>query len=172
MARHKGANVILKVMISIIVAVSENGIIGSGGTMPWHISEDLRRFKALTLGHAVIMGRKTYESIGQPLAGRQNIVITRNPDLEIEGCTMAPSLDKALELSAGDTERFVIGGGEIFRQALPSADRLYITHVGITADGDTTFPPIGPEWEEYSREQFECGKNFPHPFAFISYRRK
>lgn len=159
--------------ISLIVAVAQNGIIGTGGTMPWHITEDFAHFKAVTLGHSVIMGRKTYESIGRPLPRRRNIVITRNADLRIEGCEMAPSLEAAIEMCAGEEEAFVIGGGEIYRQAMPLAHKLYITHVGVSVEGDTRFPEIAPaEWQEVWREEWQRGKEFEHPFAFVNYERR
>ena len=158
--------------ISLIVAVAKNGIIGTGGTMPWHITEDFAHFKAVTLGHSVVMGRKTYESIGRPLPRRRNIVITRNAELSIEGCEMASSLEGALAMCAGEEEVFVIGGGEIYRQAMPLADKLYITHVGVEVEGDTRFPEIDPTiWREVSREDFERGKDFEHPFSFVDYER-
>ena len=141
--------------------------------MPWHITEDFAHFKAVTLGHSVIMGRKTYESIGRPLPRRRNIVITRNTELTIEGCEMAPSLEGAIAMCAGEEEIFVIGGGEIYRQAMPLADKLYITHVGVEVEGDTRFPDINPAvWHEVSREDFERGSAFEHPFSFVDYERK
>jgi dihydrofolate reductase len=162
----------MKTKISLIVAVAQNGIIGTGGTMPWHITEDFAHFKAVTLGHSVVMGRKTYESIGRPLPRRRNIVITRNTELAIEGCEMASSLEGAIAMCEGEEEVFVIGGGEIYRQAMPLADKLYITHVGIEAEGDTRFPDIDPEvWHEVSREEFPHGSAFPHPFSFVDYER-
>lgn len=140
--------------------------------MPWHISEDFRHFKEVTLGHSVVMGRKTYESIGRPLPRRRNIVITRNSDLRIEGCEMAPSLETALAMCEGEEEVFVIGGGEIYRQALPLAHKLYITHVSVSVEGDTRFPTIDPAvWHEVSRTEFECGAEFEHPFAFVDYEK-
>lgn len=161
----------MKPTISLIVAVAQNGVIGTGGTMPWHITEDFRHFKAVTLGHSVVMGRKTYDSIGRPLPGRRNIVITRNAQLSIEGCEMASSLERALALCEGEEEIFVIGGGEIYRQAMPLASKLYITHVGVEVEGDTRFPEIGPEWHEVRREEFERGVAYEHPFAFVDYER-
>lgn len=159
--------------ISLIVAVAKNGIIGTGGTMPWHITEDFAHFKEVTLGHSVLMGRKTYESIGRPLPRRRNIVITRNSELAIEGCEMAASLDAAIAMCEGEEEVFVIGGGEIYRQAMPLADRLYITHVAVEVDGDTRFPEIAAaEWREVSRQEFARGKAFEHPFAFVDYERR
>ena len=158
-------------MISIIVAIARNYTIGSANSMPWHLPEDFRHFKQVTMGKAVIMGRKTYESIGRPLPGRRNIVITRNTDLRIEGCEMATSLDEAIALCDTTEENFIIGGGEIYRQAMPIADKLYITHIDAEFEGDTRFPNIGPEWREISREEFPCGEKFPHPFAFVDYVR-
>lgn len=159
--------------ISLIVAVAENGVIGTGGTMPWHITEDFAHFKAKTLGHSVVMGRKTYESIGRPLPHRRNIVISHNPDLQIDGCEMANSLEGALAMCEGEEEVFVIGGGEIYRQAMPLAHKLCITHVGLTVEGDTRFPTIEPTmWREVSRTEWERGKDFAHPFAFVDYERK
>lgn len=159
--------------ISLIVAVAENGIIGTGGTMPWHITEDFAHFKAVTLGHSVVMGRKTYESIGRPLPRRRNIVITRNADLRIEGCEMATSLESAVAMCEGEEEIFVIGGGEIYRQAMPLAHKLYITHVGMRAEGDTRFPEIDSAvWQEVGREEFERGRDFEHPFSFVDYERR
>ena len=120
-------------MVSIIVAVAENGVIGDKNTLLWHISEDLKHFKAVTTGHPVIMGRKTYESLGRPLPNRTNVVITRQ-QAEIAGCTVAHSLGEALALFPGDDEVFVIGGAQIYAQALPLADRFYLTpRVGRSA---------------------------------------
>lgn len=158
-------------MISIIVAIARNYTIGSANSMPWHLPEDFRHFKQVTMGKAVIMGRKTYESIGRPLPGRRNIVITRNADLRIEGCEMATSLNEAIALCDPTEENFIIGGGEIYRQAMPIADKLYITHIDAEFEGDTRFPNIGPEWREISREEYPCGEKFPHPFAFVDYVR-
>ena len=129
--------------VSIIVAMAENGVIGKDGRMPWHISEDLKRFKKLTLGHPVIMGRKTYESIGKPLPGRTNIVITRNPNFSATGVTAVSSFYEALNVagqSAGNDEIFVIGGAEIYTLALPTAKRIYLTRVHGDFAGDTRLP--------------------------------
>lgn len=126
-------------MISIIVAVAENGIIGDKNTLLWHISEDLRRFKALTTGHPVVMGRKTFESLGRPLPNRRNVVISRQ-ELAIDGCEVVHSLDEALALFPSDEEVFIIGGAQIYAEALPIADRFYLTRVGHTYEGDTRFP--------------------------------
>lgn len=128
--------------ISIIVAIAENGVIGGGNKLLWNIPDDLKRFKRVTSGHSVIMGRKTFESIGKPLPNRRNIVITRNPEFRAEGIEVADSLNVALGLTKTEGEVFVIGGGEIYRQALPMAKKLYITRVHAKYEGDTYFPEI------------------------------
>jgi dihydrofolate reductase len=160
-------------MTSVIVAVAENGVIGGSGGLLWHISEDLQMFKRVTSGHPVIMGRKTFESLGRPLPARTNVVITRNPDYHPEGVTIAGSLDEALAMFPLIEEVFIIGGGEIYRQAMPIADRLYLTRVGASFEGDTRFPDWNPaEWNLISSEKHPHGKDFPHPFDFLVYERK
>ena len=134
-------------MISIIVAVAENWVIGGNNQLLWHISEDLKRFKALTSGHSIIMGRKTFESIGRPLPNRKNIVVSRNSNLIIEGCIIVNSLNEALEITVGEDEAFVVGGGELYRQALPLAKKMYLTKVHKNFEGDTVFPTVNfNEW--------------------------
>lgn len=129
--------------LALIVARSENGCIGREGGMPWHFSEDLKYFKKTTAGHAVIMGRKTYESIGRPLPKRQNIIVTRDANYFAEGCTVCDSLESALtQAYAVDDAPFVIGGGELYRLALPRATQLYITEIARTVQGDTFFPEV------------------------------
>ena len=160
-------------MRSIIVAVAENGVIGDQNRLLWHISEDLRRFKELTTGHPVIMGRKTFESIGRPLPNRTNVVITRQEGLALAGCTVVHSLPEALALFAEEEEVFVIGGAQIYAEALPLADRLYLTRVGRAYEGDTCFPAWDPsEWELLEREEHACGEAYPWPFVFETYRRR
>lgn len=159
-------------MISIIVAIASNGVIGGGGDLLWHISEDLRRFKQITSGHPVIMGRKTFDSIGRPLPNRQNIVITRNSEWSVDGCLRAGSLQEAISLCDSSQEVFIIGGGEIYRQAISLADKLYITYVDTSYEGDTFFPTIGEEWQIVAEERFERGEKFEHPFRFVDYIRK
>lgn len=133
--------------ISIIVAVAENWVIGGNNQLLWHISEDLKRFKSLTSGHSIIMGRKTFESIGRPLPNRKNIVVSRNANLVIDGCFIVNSLNEALEITKGENEVFVVGGGELYRQALPLANKLYLTTIHKNFEGDTTFPAINfNEW--------------------------
>ena len=159
-------------MISIIVAVAANNVIGGENKLLWHIREDLQRFKTLTSGHAVVMGRKTWESLGRPLPNRTNIVITRNPDYEPDGALVAQSLEAAIELAKGDGEIFVIGGGEIYRQAMSIADRLYITHVECNYEGDTTFPDIlAEQWRVVEESRFERGEKYEYPFRFTNYER-
>ncbi len=159
-------------MISIIVAVAENGVIGDRNTLLWHISEDLRRFKRLTTGHPVVMGRKTCESLGRPLPNRRNVVITRS-EIQIAGCEVVHSLDEALALFPADEEVFVIGGAQIYAEALPIADRLYLTRVGQAYEGDTRFPNWNPaEWRLAASERFECGAEYPYPFTFEVYERQ
>lgn len=159
-------------MISIIVAVAQGGVIGGGGDLLWHISEDLRRFKQITSEHTVIMGRKTYDSIGRPLPRRRNIVITRSEEWSAEGCERASSLEQAVGMCEGEQEIFVIGGGEIYRQAMPLADRLYLTRVEKEYAGDTYFPEIrADEWRELSNERYERGEKFEYPFEFVDLER-
>lgn len=152
-------------MINIIVAVAQNGVIGCHNRLIWHISEDLKRFKALTTGHPVVMGRKTYESIGRALPNRRNIVISRNTELKIEGVEVVDSLEKAIAM-CGAEDLFVIGGGEIYRAALPIADRLYLTQVAQSPDGDTFFPEINSgQWREVACHKYEG-------YQFIDYVRE
>jgi len=142
-------------LISIIAAIGRNSVIGRDGVLPWHLPADLRRFRELTTGHAVIMGRKTYESIGRPLPDRVNIVITRQPGYGAEGVLSAGSLAMALEMSRGEDEVFIAGGGEIYTQTLPLADRLYLTVLDADVNGDTLFPAIPPqEFREIYRQPF------------------
>ncbi len=160
-------------MISIIVAIARDGVIGGGNSLLWHISEDLRRFKAITSGHPVVMGRKTYESLGRPLPNRTNVVITRREDFRPEGVEVVHSLAEAIALFSASEEVFIIGGGEIYAQAMPLADKLYITAVDAAYAGDTLFPDWDPgEWTLVKSEGFPRGENFPHPFTFLQYVRR
>lgn len=154
-------------MISIIVAVANDGVIGGGNQLLWHISEDLRRFKAITSNHPVIMGRKTFESLGRPLPNRINVVISRNASLIIEGCTVVGSLEQAVAMFPPREEVFIIGGGEIYRAAMPLADKLYITFVEHSYEGDTYFPDIDHTmWRCIHEEYRPHGEKFPHPFVY------
>jgi dihydrofolate reductase len=159
-------------MLSIIVAIAKNNAIGKDNQLLWHISEDLKYFRQVTSGHTVIMGRKTFESIGKPLPNRKNIVISRTLAPQ-DGITVVPSIAEALQHVSNETEAFVIGGGAIYRETFPLAQKLYITQVHETYRGDTFFPAINPtEWQEVSRENVACGAQFPHAFSFIVYVRK
>lgn len=167
------------VTVSIIAAVAENGVIGDEGAMPWRLSTDLRRFKALTLGKPVVMGRRTFESIGKPLTGRANIVVSRRSDYRPDGVTVAASLDAALREAKAAARRanleevFVIGGGEIYRAALPLADRLHITHVAAQPAGDTLFPAIDPAaWTKVSEEDIPPGEKDSAATTYAVYHRR
>ena len=142
-----------KPRISIIVAMAKNRVIGADNKLPWHLSSDLKRFKALTMGHHIIMGRRTFDSIGRILPGRTSVVISRNPDLHCDSALVADSFGKALELAASDSEVFVIGGEQIFREALPAADRILLTEIDRDFAGDIFFPPLSQgDWVETARE--------------------
>ncbi len=151
-------------MVSLIVAVSQNGVIGNKGKLPWHLPADLKRFKQLTTGHPIIMGRKTFESIGKPLPGRTNIVITHQKNFQACGAMVAHSLEEALRLCEKENEVFVIGGAEIFEEALPLANRIYLTLIHQDFEGDTRFDFNHSAWKEISRE----GQPGTLPFSFIT----
>jgi dihydrofolate reductase len=162
--------------ISIIVAVAENGVIGRGGELPWRLSADLQRFKRLTLGHTIIMGRRTWESIGRPLPGRRTVIVTRQIDYRVEfpDVTVVPSLRTALEAAAetSDAETFVIGGAELFREALPQAQRLYYTRVLANVDGDTRFPQVDwGAWRKVESELTHANEKNDYPTRFEIYER-
>ena len=159
-------------LISIIVAVSENGIIGKDNQLLWRLPDDLKRFKQLTLGHPMIMGRKTFESIGKPLPGRTSIVITRQKNYQPDGVVIADSLENALELAKTleTSEAFIIGGGEIYRQAQEIADKLYVTEVHTTIDGDTSFEILDPvAWKESERIVHETDERHKFKYEFVNY---
>jgi dihydrofolate reductase len=163
--------------ISIIVAAAENGIIGRDGGLPWHLSDDLRRFKRLTMGHTIIMGRRTWESIGRALPGRRTIVVSRNPKLQIDvaDVEVAASLDKALELAnaRGEDEVFIVGGAELYRESLSRADRIYLTRVCATVDGDTLFPEVAwNEWHLVESEENDATEKNEYAYHFETYDRR
>src|SRR5437016_5391285 len=137
--------------ISIIAAAAENGVIGRQGRLPWHLSDDLQRFKRLTMGHTIIMGRRTWESIGRALPGRRTIVVTSQPGYRtgVDGVSIAPRLDDALRIAedATDEEAFIVGGAELYREAVARASRLYMTRIKATVEGDTYFPNV--EWNNW-----------------------
>lgn len=155
-------------MISIIAAVARNRVIGQDGTVPWHIPADLRRFRELTMGHTILMGRKTFESIGKPLPGRRCVVLTRHSGYTAAGCMVAGSIAEALTLCGEAAELFVAGGADLYAQTLPIAGRLYISHVDIDAEGDTRFPEI--PMHEFSEVRRELLSMDP-PCTLIVYER-
>ena len=159
--------------ISLVVAASTNNVIGVAGDLPWHLSDDLKRFKALTMGKPIVMGRKTFESIGRALPGRQNIVITRQQDFVAEGCDVVTSIDAAIAITVDADEVMVIGGGEIYRLFLPLAERIYLTRVNVEVEGDTLFPDLDPaSWQELSREEHSASESNDHDFSILTYSRR
>ena len=159
--------------VALVAAVARGGVIGRANTIPWRLPEDLVRFRELTTGHPVVMGRRTWDSLHErfrPLPGRRNIVVSRNPDWSAHGAERAGSLDQALELAAPAERVFVVGGGQLYAEALPLADDLYLTEIEVEVDGDTYFPG----WErtafdEVSREEAVSADGIP--YAFVTYRR-
>jgi dihydrofolate reductase len=165
--------------IVFVVAVAENGVIGANGAMPWRLRSDMKHFKAVTMGRPVVMGRKTFASIGKPLPGRTNIVVTRDPDFRADGVVVTHSFSDARAIATGDalrrfaTEIAVIGGAEIYAQWMDSADRLEITEVHARPDGDTHFPAIDPAvWEEVARERNPAGLQDSADFSYVTFRRR
>jgi len=162
--------------VSVIAIVAANGVMGRDNGLPWHMSTDLKRFKALTMGHHMIMGRKTFDSIGRrALPGRPHIIVTRN-DAPLEGVQIARSVDEALKIAtaAGDAEPFICGGAEIYRQSLHRANRMYITQIHADVEGDTFFPEFDDvnEWKLVDREDFEADEKNDYPFSFLTYERQ
>ncbi len=156
-------------MLSIIVATSIDGVIGKDNKLPWHLPEDLKRFKAITMNHPIIMGRKTFDSIGKPLPGRLNLVLSRDPSLKIEGAHVVSSLDEAFKkVDIQNDEVFIIGGSDVFRVALPMCDRIYLTEIHWEFEGDKTFPG-------FDRKQFNVihkeHHEKPMPHDYITYER-
>ncbi|MGG0187742.1 dihydrofolate reductase [Bacillus rhizoplanae] len=158
-------------MISLLVAMDKNRLIGKDNQLPWHLPADLAYFKKVTMGHPIIMGRKTFESIGRPLPGRTNIILTRNKNYEMEGCEVIHSIDDVQKMDEQMNEEiFVIGGAEIFKEVLPFADRLYITKIEEVFEGDTFFPEINyDEWKEISVEQGVTDEKNPYTYAYHVY---
>ncbi|WP_367718603.1 dihydrofolate reductase [Nitratireductor sp. GISD-1A_MAKvit] len=162
--------------VELVVAMDENRVIGREGDLPWRLSTDLKRFKAITLGKPVIMGRKTWESIGRPLPGRRNIVVTRQAGYRAQEAECASSLEEALALvdDAGEKNDIaIIGGGQIYRAAMEMADRLHVTHVHAKTEGDTVFPEIRPEiWAEQAREEVPAGEKDVYATTYVVYERR
>ncbi len=165
--------------VALIAAVADNGVVGRDNQLPWYLPEDLKHFKRTTLGKPVLMGRKTWESIGRPLPGRTNIVITRQPDYQSQGAHVAASLEQAVELAEavavidGARELMVIGGAEIYRLALPRAQRMYLTEVHAEVTGDARFPCWDhSQWRECSRERHAAEGPNPYNYSFVVYERR
>ena len=154
-------------MIKIIVATSKNRVIGDSNSLIWHLPADLKRFKEITTGNTIVMGRKTFESIGRPLPNRRNIIITRDITYNVEGCEVVNSLEEALMICNNNC--FIIGGGEIYSQTISIADQIYLTQVHEDFDGDTTFPEIGSEWKMVTSQDFEPDEKNRHSYSFIEY---
>ena len=164
--------------LSLICAMDENMVIGVNNNLPWHLPEDLKYFKRTTMGNSIIMGRKTFESIGRPLPGRTNIIVTRNPDYEVENARTVGSITDAIELAEntafidGSTEAFVIGGAELYKEALPLVNRMHLTMVHAEVDGDAWFPDFDvSQWHEISNEYFEADEENPYDYSICVYER-
>ena len=158
--------------LTLILARAANGVIGAKGGLPWHLPEDLAFFKRTTMGHPIVMGRRTWESIGRPLPGRRSIVVTRDRSFAASGAEVVHSLDEALALCAGSDEVFVIGGAQLYAEALPRADRVLLTEIHADFKGDTVLPALsGAEWNEFSREVHAATATRPFAFDFVDYRR-
>lgn len=154
--------------ISIIVAMDRNNIIGIDNDLPWRLSSDLKRFKAITMGKPIIMGRKTHESIGRPLPGRENIIITRDESYKAEGCTVIHNIDDLIVFCKAQDEIMIMGGAEIYRQTLSKADKLYLTEVHAEVDGNIVFPKLEKsEWEEVTRENHSADEKNEYDYSFV-----
>ena len=169
----------MSIRLSLMVAKASNRVIGRNNKLPWYLPNDLKYFKQVTFGKPVIMGRKTWDSLGKPLPGRTNIVITRQPDFQAEGAKVVATLEEAVTMAEnvafieGQDEAVVMGGAEIYALALPKADRLYLTEVHAEVDGDTWFPEYDTaEWKEIGREDFPAEGPNPYDYSFVGYERK
>lgn len=160
-------------IVSLVAAASDNNVIGKKGALPWKMPADMKFFKNLTMGHTVIMGRKTFESMGRPLPGRKNIVITRNKNFKAEGCTVLDSLTEAITMSTEENEAFIIGGAEIYREALPLANKIYLTRIHCVLEGDAFFMQLPEkEWVETSHENHPADEKNSYSYSFIVLVRK
>ena len=162
--------------VSLIVAIARNRVIGRDGALPWHLPDELKYFRRITIGKPVVMGRRTYESIGKPLAGRHNIVVTRNPEFRAQGCSTATSLDHAIAIARGEAtpevEVMILGGADLFAAALPLATRLYLTKVDAAVAGDVFFPDHdATTWRELSREHHAADERHAHAFDLVVLER-
>jgi len=159
-------------LISIIVAMDQNRVIGSDNALPWHLPADLKHFKAMTVGKPIIMGRKTWESLPGKLPGRTHIIITANPDYAVEGCVVVHSLEAALEAAGDALEVMIVGGAMLYQQALPLADRLYLTLVETQVEGDARFPEYNPsQWRELERQRHSSDEKNPFAYSFLTLSR-
>jgi dihydrofolate reductase len=157
--------------LSLIVAVARNRVIGANNALPWHLPEDLKRFRALTTGHHIIMGRKTYESLNRLLPGRTTVIVTRNPDYHVDGALIADSLQSAIAQSADDPEAFLIGGAELYKDGIKHANKLYITEIDANFEGDAFLPEFDlSDWQEVAREAHISEKGLH--FSYVVYQRK
>ena len=162
----------MKPILSLIAAMTPNRVIGRNNELPWHLPEDLRFFKRITMGKPLLMGRKTHESIGRPLPGRTNIVITRGQDYRAEGCIVAHSLEQALVAAGNVEEAMVIGGAALYELALPQADRIYLTRVRAELEGDAWFPPLDlSQWGEVWREDHPADAKHAYSYRFSQWER-
>lgn len=160
-------------LVSIIAAMDRNRLIGSDNQLPWHLPADLAHFKKVTMGKPVIMGRKTYESIGRPLPGRTNIVLTRSGDFQSEGVVVAHNLEQALDHAADADEVMIIGGSSLYELALPLVDRLYLTFIEYSYQGDAWFPDFDPaEWQVIASEEHRADAKNSNDYLFVTYQRK
>ena len=163
----------MKPRVSLIVAMARNRVIGANNTLPWHLPADLRHFKTLTMGHHIVMGRKTYESIGKPLPGRTSVVVTRNVDYAPSDVIVVNSLESAIAACGNDEEIFVIGGAELYRQAITLADRIYLTEIDADISGDAHFTEFDRKlWQEAGRVSHAPDEKNAHAFHFVVYERK
>lgn len=158
-------------MVSLVAAMARNGVIGKDNALPWRLPADMRRFRRLTLGKYVLMGRRTFESIGRPLSGRTNLVLTRDPDYVAQGCIVVPTLDRALELASGQV--MVIGGMSVYELCLPRAARLYLTLIHQDFAGEARFPAYDEaHWTTVARDDFPADKENPFPYSFLELHRR
>jgi len=163
----------MKPRVSLIVAMARNGVIGVNNTLPWHLPADLKHFKSLTMSHHIVMGRKTYESIGKPLPGRTSVVVTRNPGYSVSGVIVVNSLESALDACDNDEEIFVIGGAELYRQAINLADRIYLTEIDADISGDAHFTEFDRKlWQETERITNAPDERNPYTFHFVVYDKR
>lgn len=159
-------------LLSIIVAVADNGVIGSGNQLPWRLPDDLKRFKALSMGKPIVMGRKTFDSIGRPLPGRLNVVISRQPGLEIPGCTVVTSIDEAIAAAQPAPQIVIVGGADIYRQVLPQVQVIHLTRVHANVAGDVVFAELkDQQWREVAKEYHPADERHAHAFTFSTLER-